>query len=459
MVAAAAGMHLQTSARKDRLMELTARIESREAKIGVIGLGYVGISVATALAAAGFRVTGVEIKPERVARINHGHCPIEGIEPELPELLAEVTKSKHLVATTDYGALADADIVLIDVETPVATDSRPRFEALRSACRELGKVMKPGVLVIIESTIAPGTCTRVVAPILEKISGRKVNEGFSLGHCPERVMPGKLLKNLRELSRVCGGSTEQTADVMVALYRTIVKAPLDKADCATAEMVKTAENTYRDVNIAFANELGLICEAVGVDFRFVRELINKSPHREVHLAGAGVGGHCIPKDPWLLVHGVEGFEPKVIAAARDRNESMPLHMARLVEDALEEVGKSVFGSTLAILGFAYLENTDDTRNSPSESLIDHLHDWGAKVLIHDPWVEKYSGELWSRIAGADAAVIMVAHDEYRKLDLAKLRSTLKTPVLIDGRHVVETADAQAAGFVFRGVGRGRRKFL
>jgi UDP-N-acetyl-D-mannosaminuronic acid dehydrogenase len=438
---------------------LIERIESRVAKIGVIGLGYVGISVATALAGAGFRVTGVEIKPERVARINHGHCPIEGIEPELPELLAEVTKSKHLVATTDYGALADADIVLIDVETPVASDYRPRFEALRSACRELGKVMKPGVLVIVESTIAPGTCTRVVAPILEKVSGRKVNEGFFLGHCPERVMPGKLLKNLRELSRVCGGSNEQTSDVMVALYRSVVKAPLDKADCATAEMVKTAENTYRDVNIAFANELGLLCEAAGVDFLRVRELINKSPHRDVHLAGAGVGGHCIPKDPWLLVSGLEGVEPGVIAAARARNDAMPLHMARLVEDALEEAGKSVFGSTLAILGYAYLENTDDTRNSPSESLVDHLHDWGAKVIIHDPWVEKYSGDMWSRIQGADAAIIMVAHEQYKALDLARLATTLSSPVLVDGRHVVQPAEARRTGFVFRGVGRGKRRFL
>lgn len=440
-------------------MHIIERIASREAKVGVIGLGYVGISVASALAGAGFKVTGVEIKPERVARINAGRCPIEGIEPGLPELIAKVTGSKHLVATTDYASLADADVVLIDVDTPVASDSRPRFEALRSACRELGRVMKEGALIIVESTVAPGTTARLVAPILEKASGRKVNEGFSLGHCPERVMPGKLLKNLRELSRVCGGSNAETSDAMVALYRTIVEGKLDKADCTTAELVKTAENTYRDVNIAFANELGLICEAVGVDFRRVRDLVNESPGRDVHFAGAGVGGHCIPKDPWLLVHGIEGFEPKLIAAARARNDSMPLHMARLVEDALEEVGKSIYGSTLAILGYAYLENSDDTRNSPSEALVKHLRDWGAKVLIHDPWVEQYAGDLWSRVQGADAAVIMVAHEGYRKLDLPKLKSVLTSPILVDGRHVVESADAHSAGFVFRGLGRGHPRYL
>ncbi|MBX3191394.1 MAG: nucleotide sugar dehydrogenase [Labilithrix sp.] len=440
-------------------MHLIERIAARKVKIGVIGLGYVGISVASALAGAGFEVTGVEIKQERVAKINAGKCPIDGIEPGLPELIAKVTSSKNLVASTDYASLADADVVLIDVETPVATDSRPRFEALRAACRELGRVMKEGVLVIVESTIAPGTCARIVVPLLEKASGRKVNEGFSLGHCPERVMPGKLLKNLKELSRVCGGSNAETSDAMVALYRTIVEGKLDKADCTTAEMVKTAENTYRDVNIAFANELGLICEAVGVDFRRVRDLVNESPGRDVHFAGAGVGGHCIPKDPWLLVHGIEGFEPKLIAAARARNDSMPLHMARLVESALEEIGKRIYGSTLAVLGYAYLENSDDTRNSPSEAIVEHLQDWGAKVLIHDPWVEPYTGDLWSRIQGADAAIIMVKHDGYQNLDLAKLKSVLASPVLVDGRHVVESADAAAAGFVFRGLGRGRPRYL
>lgn len=441
------------------MQHLHERIASRAATIGVIGLGYVGLSVASALAAAGFHVVGVDIKEDRVAKINAGQCPIEGKEPELPELLAEVTASKKLVATTDYAKLAEADVVLIDVDTPVATDHRPRFEALRSACRELGKVMKPGVLVVVESTIAPGTCSTVVAPLLEKASGRTLNQGFFLGHCPERVMPGRLLRNLRELSRVCGGSTPETSDAMVALYKNIVQGKLDKSDCVTAELVKTAENTYRDVNIAFANELGLICEAVGADFRRVRDLVNESPGRNVLLAGAGVGGHCIPKDPWLLVHGVEGFQPRLIASARAVNESMPLHCARLVEDALEQLGKSVFGSRIALLGFAYLENSDDTRNSPTEALIEHLQNWGAQLSIHDPWVPEYAKPLLDVVRGADAVIIMVAHDEYKALDLGKIREALRTPVLVDGRHMVESAAAEAAGFVFRGLARGRTQHI
>lgn len=441
------------------MKDLVERISSRAAVVGVIGLGYVGISVASALAGAGFRVLGIDTKADRVAKINAGECPIEGIEPELPELLAKVTKSKNLVAGTQYSALAEADIVLIDVETPVASDRRARFTALRAACRDLAKVMRTGTIVIIESTIAPGTCAKVVAPLLEELSGKKLNKDFFLGHCPERVMPGKLLKNLRELSRACGGASPETSDAMVALYSTIVQGRLDKCDCVTAELVKTAENTYRDVNIAFANELGLICEAVGADFRRVRELVNESPGRDVLLAGAGVGGHCIPKDPWLLVHGVEGFEPRLIRAARTVNDEMPLHVARLVENGLDEKGRAVYGARVVILGYAYLENTDDYRNSPSQTLIDHLKDWGADVVTHDPWIAPYNGDMWKALEGADAVVMMVAHDGYRTLDLAKLKSVVRTPVLIDGRHLVATEAATSAGFVFRGIGRGQRPAL
>jgi UDP-N-acetyl-D-mannosaminuronic acid dehydrogenase len=435
------------------LSHLASRVNDRTARVGVIGLGYVGLAVACALAEAGFRVTGVELRADRVEKIRMGECPIDGIEPGLPDLVKKVVASKHLDATTQYSALADVDVVLICVDTPVARDRRPRFEALRSTCWQLGPVLKEGALVIVESTVAPGTTMGLVAPQLAKHSNKELNEGFFLGHCPERVMPGRLLKNLRELSRVCGGSTPEAARAMVALYRTIVEGELDETDCITAELTKTAENTYRDVNIAFANQLGLICEAVGADFERVRGFVNKSPGRNVLWAGAGVGGHCIPKDPWLLVHGVPGVDTGLIAAARTLNESMPLHVARLVEQALDEVNIGMHSARLLVLGYSYLEDSDDTRNSPSQSLIEHLKDWGADVVVHDPWVPEYAVDLWKRAEGAHAAIVMVAHAEYRDLDLARLRGCLRAPVLVDGRQVVDGAAARAAGFVFRGLGR------
>jgi UDP-N-acetyl-D-mannosaminuronic acid dehydrogenase len=439
--------------------EVVRRIEARQAVVGVVGLGYVGLSVATLLAAAGFHVAGVDVDARRVGRISSGDCPIRGREPELPELLARVTASRHLVAHADYSALAQADVILIAVDTPVSSDHRPRFATLRAACASLGAVMKPGALVVVESTVAPGTCDGVVARALAEASGRALNEGFFLGHCPERVMPGRLLENLRALPRVCGASSPAASSAMVALYSTIVRAGLERCDCVTAELVKTAENAYRDVNVAFANELGMICETVGADFRRVRELVNQSPGRNVLMAGAGVGGHCIPKDPWLLssaVDGAWGGGPRLLRAAREVNDAMPEHVARLVEDALAEARIPLEGATIALYGYAYLADSDDTRNSPTQALIDRLLNLGAKVAVHDPWVGEYAGDLYAVAQGAACAVLMVAHSVYRDFDLARLRRTLASPVLVDGRFLVEARAARDAGFVFRGLGRGER---
>jgi UDP-N-acetyl-D-mannosaminuronic acid dehydrogenase len=250
--------------------------------------------------------------------------------------------------------------------------------------------------------------------------------------------------------------TPETAETMLTLYRHIVQADLDPADCITAELVKTAENAYRDVQIAFANEVAMICEAVGGDVWKVRELVNKSPGRQMHLPGAGVGGHCIPKDPWLLAYGVKDRDVplRIIPAARAVNDSMPLHMVELLSGALTEAGRELKGARVAVLGYAYLEDSDDTRNSPSEVLVSRLREMGAEVVIHDPWVEEYRGDALQFARGCDAAVVMVAHSVYRTLNLDLLKAALRTPVLIEGRRVFEVKQAQAAGLIYRGIGLG-----
>ncbi|MCI0395878.1 MAG: nucleotide sugar dehydrogenase [Chloroflexi bacterium] len=440
------------------LAELRGKIENKQAVLGVIGLGYVGLPVAAAFARAGFRVIGGDIRAERVALINAGRSPIEGDEPGLAELLAEVTAAGRLRATTDYNELKPADAVLINVETPVDDDHRPRYAALKAACRALGPVLKDGALVIVESTIAPGTIDTIVRPLLEECTGRVTNDGFYLGACPERVMPGRLLSHLRAMSRVCGGSTPETAETMVALYRHVVEAELDVADPVTTELVKTAENAYRDVQIAFANEVALICEVVGADVWRVRELVNKVPSRHMHLPGAGVGGHCIPKDPWLLAHGAAGKAPvRLIPQARLVNDSMPMHVADLTLAALQAAGVNPGQARVLVLGYAYLENSDDSRNSPSQALVAQLGGRVQEVRIHDPWVPGYQGELLTLAAGCDAAVVMVAHQAYRQLHLPELKAMLRTPVLIDGRHVFERSQAEAAGLLYRCVGQGNNR--
>lgn len=434
---------------------LDDKIEHRTATLGVIGLGTVGLPVAVLFADRGFSVVGVDARADRVAVINDGRVPMFSDEPGLPELLAATVRAGRLRASVDFSALADSDIVTINVETPVDEQHRPDYHALEAACRSLGAVLKRGALVIVESTVAPRTTEQFVRPMLERASGMRAHEDFFLGACPERVMPGKLLSNMREMSRVCGGGTPETSAVMQRFYRQVVSASLDAADTLTAELVKTAENAYRDVQIAFANEVAMVCESCGADVWQVRELVNKSPERNMHRPGAGVGGHCIPKDPWLLAHAVAGRVPlRLIPAARAVNEAMPLHAMNLLKDALGSVGSPLAGARVAVLGYSYLEESGDTRNSPGAVLVQHLRGVGAEVVIHDPYVPEFAGDALVAARGADAVVLMVAHRLYRSLDLRSLAATLARPVLIDGRQVYDGARARDAGLVYRSIGVG-----
>ena len=304
---------------------------------------------------------------------------------------------------------------------------------------------------IIESTIAPGTIESVVKPALEESSGRRAGTGFYLGHCPERVMPGKLLRNMRTMSRVCGGSSAEVADLMIALYSTFVEGDLDAADCLTAELVKTAENAYRDVGIAFANQLALICERVGGDAWRVRRLVNKVPGRDILLPGGGVGGHCIPKDSWLLAAPLgDSAEDSLLGVARRINDGMPAHVAGLVNGLLVPDRKA----RVAVLGFAYLENSDDTRNSPSEELIRVLSARGFDVAVHDPFVREYQGNVMDTLRDADCAVLMVAHTAYRDLDLNAAAKVMRAPALVDARGFFEPDKLRQAGFRYRLIGVG-----
>jgi UDP-N-acetyl-D-mannosaminuronic acid dehydrogenase len=435
-----------------------AKIENKQARIVVLGLGYVGLPVACLFAQAGFRVSGVRRSLDKVALINRGVSPIEGDEPGLAELLRQVVATGYLVATTDYKVCRDADVVLIAVETPVDPGTKkPEYQALRGALSDLGQHLSRGTLVIIESTIAPGTMERLVKPLLEQASGLRANDEFYLANCPERVMPGKLLANIRGCDRVVGGMTPEAARLAVALYKHLVQGALDSVDCLTAELVKTMENAYRDVQIAFANEMALLCEDLGADVWEVRELVNKSPYRAMHLPGAGVGGHCIPKDPWLLIANTgDTFAPRLIPAARAVNNAMPFHIVDLALRALQAAGVQESNARVAVLGYAYLENSDDTRNSPSQVAVERMHQLGIDVVIHDPWVPEHKGDVWHCVSGCDAAVFMVKHQDYCSLDLYRLRVALRTPILIDGRYIFSSDQAEAVGLRYSAVGQGTK---
>lgn len=435
------------------LENLRQRIADRTARVAVVGLGYVGLPVASLIASTGFEVVGVDLRSDRVDPVNAGQNPLAGTEPELPELLAEVVAAGRLRATTDTGALGKAEVILVAVETPVDDDHHPGFQALRSACRQIGATMADGSLVIIESTIAPGTMEAVVIPELENASGKRCGDLFHVGHCPERVMPGRLLLNLRTMSRVVGGHSPAAAEVMAELYRSYVRADLDLTDMQTAEIVKTAENSYRDVNIAFANELAMICDKVGADVWMIRRLVNKSPGRNVLLPGPGVGGHCLPKDPWLLVSVLGETSPaSLMASARRTNEGMPAHTAGLVQELLGGAGLATSGAVVAILGYSYLENSGDTRNSPSADLAKLLLALGCRVRLHDPFVAELSGDLGKLLEGADCAVLMVGHEAYLEEDLGPWAEVMRHPLIVDARGVLDPVAVGAAGLTIRRLG-------
>jgi UDP-N-acetyl-D-mannosaminuronic acid dehydrogenase len=433
--------------------ELAKKVEQKQAVICVIGLGYVGLPVACMFAEAGFRVIGLRRDREKAEMINRGLCPIEGKEPGFAELVAKVVAQGRLRATTDYRACEEAQVILIATETPVEPDThKPVYSALRTALRDLGPHLAEGSMVIIESTIAPRTMELIVRPELEQASHKRANQDFYLVHCPERVMPGKLLHNICKLNRVVGGMSPEAAELAVKLYRHIVEGDLDPVDCLTAEIVKTAENAYRDVQIAFANELALICEDMGANVWQVRELVNKSPYRNVHLPGAGVGGHCIPKDSWLLIAwGSERLRARLMPTARAVNDDMPYHMADLVGEALGEAGVPLQGARVAVLGYAYLENSDDTRNTPTEPLVRRLRELGARPVIHDPYVREFNIPLEEALTGADCLALMVRHEQYLGLDFSQVKSWMRTAVIVDGRN----SFAPPEGFIYRGVGRAR----
>ncbi len=467
--------------------------------IVVIGMGYVGIPCAALFAdVPGFRVTGVQRRSKRsgwkIDALNAGRCPFEGDEPGLSELVHRVVVEKgSFRVTDDYAVCQEADAILIDVQTPVDDTHVPRYESLREVSAQAGRHLRPGTLVIVESTVAPGTTQHVVQPILERASGLAAGRDFSLAFSYERVMPGKLLAYITDMPRVVGGIDEESTRRAVDLYRHIVGAEITPADCLTAEMAKVVENAYRDVNIAFANEMALACERLGVDVYRVRQLINAREDRHMHIPGAGVGGHCLPKDSYLLNYGVEtygqapnsnfeyrnsNFAFPLIQLARQINDGMPLHMLELVEQALAEAGQPLEGTRVAVLGVAYLENADDTRNTPAVPLIRALLDRGAEVIAHDPFVTDHEWRLaWNgeeiplvqeldvALAGADCAVVVTRHRPYFELakagnpdgvGLMWLRQRMRRPVIVDGRNVFDRGACELAGFVYRGVGKGRR---
>ena len=449
--------------------------DSKKIKVAVIGMGYVGIPAAALFADVdGFEVIGIQRRSERsgwkIEALNKGECPILN-EPILPELIERVVlEKKSFRVTDDNEILKEMDFILIDVQTPTEKDTHePLYKSLREVSATVGKKMKKGAVVIVESTVAPGTTEFIVKPILEENSGWIAGKDFHLVFAYERVMVGRLINNIVNYPRIIGGLTEECTKKGLWLYKHIVKEKLIPVSATTAEVAKVVENTYRDVQIAFANEVALACESLNVNFNDVRSCVNSLPfnsnaYRDLHLPGAGVGGHCLPKDPWLLKYGVDTYGKMdvpfdVIIQSRYRNDFMPQHMFNLCKKAAEKASIDFSKAKIAILGASFIENSEDTRNSPTETFVEILNKNNLEWKIHDPFVRQrefpypLSDNLEEVIEGSNIIVIMVKHKEYFELNAAWLKEHMKSNIIVDGRDVLDLPAFKKEGFIAYGVGK------
>ncbi|MGP8190982.1 MAG: nucleotide sugar dehydrogenase [Methanobacterium sp.] len=434
------------------------KIENRNIRICVVGLGYVGLPTAIFFAEQGFNVIGVEINEEKISKINQGISTIG--ELGLDSRLSKVVQNKKLFATPNLtDSTKNSDVILIIVPTPVTKSKDPDLSHIISAGERVAEGLNTGKLVVLESTVYPGVTEEILKPILEK-SGLTAGEDFGLAYCPERYNPGDDEHSIEKVARVVGGITPEWAEITRELYQFIIKKDIKVLrNIKTAEAAKVIENTQRDLNIALMNELAMIFEKIGIDVMEVIDGASTKWNFNAYYPGGGVGGHCLPVDPYYLVKKARelGYHSKVISAGRTINDYMPKHVFGLLTDALNENEKSVKNSKIVILGLSYKENVGDARESPSEELINQLKNNQAKITIVDPYIdESHLGviekDVYKALEGADALILMTPHDEFRNLDLRKSKKLMEIPLLIDGRRIFDPEQSKKMGFQYYGVG-------
>lgn len=414
----------------------------------MIGLGYIGLPTAVMFANSGNEVVGVDVEPDVVKLTNEGKTNIK--EKNFSELLEKAVSSGNLRAQSQ---MCSADVFIICVPTPFCKSDEPvTLEHVKSAAESIIPHLKPGNLIILESTVPPGTTSGPLKEVLER-GGLKAGLDFELAYCPERLLPGNLVYEIVHNDRIVGGVGQTSSDKAKSLYAQFVKGEIILTDATTAEFVKVAENTYGAVNVALVNELAVICERLGINVREALELANRHPRVRYMDPGPGVGGHCVPVDPWFIVR-ASPDEADLIKTALQKNESMPDHVLSLLAGALEEVGTSLQNAKIVVLGIAYKKNVNDIRESPALALIEKLEERGVDVIVCDPMVDDFrlpvEKDVMLAVEGADAMVLITDHDEFRNLGLVGIREKMRNPVFVDTRNVYQNAD----GFIFRQLGVG-----
>ena len=424
-------------------------------KIAIIGLGYVGLPLAVEFGKKR-PVIGFDINAARIKELTEGRDHTLECSPE------QLREAKHLAYSSDRETLKTAQIFIVTVPTPVDRANRPDMTPLVKASETVGRALKKGDIVIYESTVYPGATEEVCVPILEKVSGLKFNQDFFCGYSPERINPGDKVNTLTTIKKITSGSTPETADEVDALYREIITAGTWKASSLkVAEAAKVIENSQRDLNIAFVNELSVIFDRIGIDTLEVLEAAG-SKWNFLPFRPGMVGGHCIGVDPYYLTHKAEelGYHPQVILAGRRINDNMARYAARSVIKRMLNNGVDVARSRVGVMGVTFKENCPDIRNSKVIDLVTELRKWNVEVIVDDPWADPE--QVWheyglrtGKLDGSgivDALVVAVGHREYREMPLTALRYRCRSerPVLADLKSLYDRRAAEAAGFtVFR----------
>lgn len=398
----------------------------------VVGLGYIGLPTAAVFADRGWDVLGVDVDPHVVTTVNQGGVHIE--EPGLPELLRRQVESGRLRAALAPEA---AEVFIIAVPTPVDVDKRANLNYVKEAVHSLLPVLAPGNVIIVESTIPPRTMDDYVAPMLTE-AGWRIGENLFLAHCPERVLPGRILHELIQNHRIVGGVDKASTLRAVQVYRTVVQGEVMETEAVTAEMTKLMENTYRDVNIALSNELVQISDRLGIDAWEVIRLANYHPRVQLHQPGPGVGGHCLAVDPYFITEKAP-TEARLIRTARRINSNMPAYVANRILEAV----RGIDTPKVALFGLAYKGNVDDVRESPALAVWEILSkEPGIQVVAHDPIVpaKKVSIPLAGEeeaLRDADCLVILTDHTPFAHLEGKRLALLMRTPFILDTKGILK----------------------
>ncbi len=418
-------------------------------KTCILGLGYIGLPTAALFATHGHKVVGVDINKNIVGTINKGITPFD--EPSLPKLLQKAIKSENLRAKTET---EESDVFVIAVPTPLDKEMKmAELKYVRSAAEMIYPHLRKDNLFILESTVPPGTCDKLLVPILEK-SGLKVSEDFYLAHCPERAIPGNTIYEMMHNDRIIGGIDKKSTALAKSLYSCFVKGNFYLTNTITAEFVKLMENTFRDINIALANEFAQIAEESGVNVWKAIELANKHPRVNILKPGPGVGGHCIAIDPWFLTE--NSTRCRIVSLAREINNGMPNHILRIVKGMVMGVNNPI----ITVFGVAYKGGVDDTRETPALKFIKLAENEGYKIKVHDPHVNEFEYEilgLEEAVKDSDCIILITDHQEFRNINPKEISSLMRTKNVVDTRNMLDAERWKEAGFKVNVLGDGKHE--